>query len=281
MSAMLRRSWPSWGSTRRAVARVRVMLMTVRSAVASIRLVFGAVFGQVQKGLFEVVLAGLLAQAVRACRRRSAALAHQQHPFAAGGLVHHMAGHQQGLARRRPGSSNSCQRSRRSTGSRPTVGSSSSSSSGSPTQRGSQRDPGALAAGQVRPVQRVLLSVQTDVGRGLLNADRRRAGQGGEVAQVLLHAEVGIHRAGLGHVGDPVAQAGRCRPAWPSTRTVPDRISWTPARQRISVVLPQPLGPIRPVTEPAGTAAVQLVDHHLARPDHGEVGDLDRRLGRR
>jgi hypothetical protein len=42
----------------------------------------------------------------------------------------------------------------------------------------------------------------------------------------------------------------------PNTCTVPDRIFWTPTMQRISVVLPLPLGPSRPVTAPL--AMVQL-----------------------
>src|SRR4029453_16483941 len=41
----------------------------------------------------------------------------------------------------------------------------------------------------------------------------------------------------------------------PSTRSDPDRITWTPTIDLINVDLPLPLGPRSPVTTPARTAA--------------------------
>ena len=59
---------------------------------------------------------------------------------------------------------------------------------------------------------------------------------------------------------------------WPSTVTVPDLTICTPTIARISVVLPLPLGPSRPVTLPAGmaqvmpcsTRALAALDHEVA-----------------
>src|SRR5439155_11012380 len=50
----------------------------------------------------------------------------------------------------------------------------------------------------------------------------------------------------------------------PSTVTVPPATICTPTIERISVVLPHPLGPIRPVTEPRGTS--KLIDRTTSRP---------------
>ena len=72
----------------------------------------------------------------------------------------------------------------------------------------------------------------------------------GEVAEVLRDGEVVVDAGGLGDVADPVAQ----RPAAGRLAEAPRRsrpsTCWTPTRQRISVDLPHPDGPSRPVTPP-------------------------------
>ena len=147
------------------------------------------------------------------------AVAHEQQPVAALGLVHHVAGDEQRRARvgeraeRVP-------ESRRSTGSSPTVGSSSTSSSGSPSSAVGQRDAGLLAARQRRD----------DAALGAGEPDRRdrrvdvvRAPtprMAREVVEVLAHGEVAVDGRRLGHVADAAAQRGA--PAGrPSTVTAP------------------------------------------------------------
>ena len=75
----------------------------------------------------------------------------------------------------------------------------------------------------------------------------------GEEAQVLGDGEVVVDAGLLGDVADPVC-AGTPTPAGsPNTSTAPEVIRCTPTRPRISVVLPHPDGPSRPVTWPAAT----------------------------
>ena len=139
-----------------------------------------------------------------------AAVAHEQEGVAALGLVHHVARDEQGraavgeAAEHRP-------EVVRSTGSRPTVGSSSTSSSGSRAARpratrapaGRRRGgrPGGRRGGRDRPSR---------------SPRRRAAGRAehaGEVAQVLADGQVGVDRRRLRDVADPAAQAAASRPA--------------------------------------------------------------------
>src|SRR5690606_37170949 len=79
--------------------------------------------------------------------------------------------------------------------------------------------------------------------------------EAGEVAHVLAHRQVVVDARCLGEVADLPAQrrrAGRVA----STVTRPDRITWVPTMARMRVVLPLPLGPISPVTTPAGMRAL-------------------------
>ena len=102
-------------------------------------------------------------------------------------------------------------RSRRSTGSRPTVGSSSTSSSGESSRATASDDPGQLAAGQLAD-HLVALVGEVDLLEHPVDVRARRPQDGGEVPQVLDHREVGVDRGSLGDVADPAAQrraAGR------------------------------------------------------------------------
>ena len=69
-----------------------------------------------------------------------------------------------------------------------------------------------------------------------------------EVAEVLAHGQVGVHRRRLGHVADAPAQLGRARRLAEHGDRRPPSTICTPTTARISVVFPQPLGPSRPVT---------------------------------
>ena len=97
------------------------------------------------------------------------------------------------------------QRSRRRTGSRPTVGSSSTKQLGLAQEGDSQRDPGPLASGEAsdaiacRVVQADLVDHSIDVVGG-------RAEDSGEVADVLRDREVCVDGGILRHIGDPAAQ---------------------------------------------------------------------------
>ena len=105
----------------------------------------------------------------------------------------------------------SCQRSRRSSGSSPTVGSSSTSSSGSPS-RAQASETRARWPPESRPTMSPRAVLQRDRSECLVAAGCRDAEHRREVAQVGLHREVGVHGRGLGDVPDAGAQwrcAGR------------------------------------------------------------------------
>ena len=169
------------------------------------------------------------------------------------GLVHHVARDEQGRAAvgERAGTSPTGRAAAPGRG--PTVGSSSTSSGGSSEERRRERDPRPLAARErgrrpgrrIRPGRPSPITASTRAG-----ADAEHAR---EVAQVLAHRQVAVHRRRLRDVADP-RRAARGDPAGsPSTRDAcPTATIWTPTIARISVDLPQPLGPSRPVTAPAG-----------------------------
>ena len=81
-----------------------------------------------------------------------------------------------------------------------------------------------------------------------------------EIGEVLTDGQVAVHRRCLRHVADGAAQLGRARPA---RRTRSQRAARRPGT-RMSVVLPQPLGPRRPVTELP--AAAQSISRRTSRP---------------
>ena len=77
----------------------------------------------------------------------------------------------------------------------------------------------------------------------------RNAVQVGEIPHVVDDAQVVVDGRFLRDVADAATQRGD--PAgWPRTVTVPDATIWVPTIERMSVVLPQPDGPRRPVTVP-------------------------------
>ena len=141
-------------------------------------------------------------------------------------------------------------RSRRSTGSSPTVGSSSTSSSGSPS-RAAASDTRARWPPESRPTTTSRVAAEADLvehpverRRGdAEHAPRSSAGSRARSGRRRPTAPGSRSRPGGAARGDP---AGR-----PSTRTSPPATTWTPTSARIRVILPQPLGPSRPVTEPA------------------------------
>ena len=75
-----------------------------------------------------------------------------------------------------------------------------------------------------------------------------------EEVEVLPRRQVAVDRRRLRHVADAAAQR-RCSRRCAQHDTAPPAIRWTPTTARMSVVLPQPLGPISPVTAPARTVA--------------------------
>ena len=99
------------------------------------------------------------------------------------------------------------QRSRRSTGSRPTVGSSSTSTLGLVEERRCERDARPLPARE--PPDEVGGHVgEADTLDHLVDAHERRAEHAREVRQVLAHREVAVDRRRLRHVADAAPQRG-------------------------------------------------------------------------
>ena len=141
------------------------------------------------------------------------------------------------------------QRSRRSTGSRPTVGSSRTSTSGSFEQRRRERHACPLATGEP-PDEPARLVAETDPSDRRVDAVARDAEHAREVVEVLAHGEIAVDGGRLGHVRRAGRAAPASRPAAPSTVTSPPATTCTPTIARISVDLPLPLGPRRPVTAP-------------------------------
>ena len=140
------------------------------------------------------------------------ALAQQHEPVAAGRLVHDVARDDEGVAALGEVRGRASHRSRRSTGSRPTVGSSSTSSVGRPTR---------AAASETRdswPPERSWTSWSaydtrsTSLERavdGLAQLGAAQADGAAEVGDVVAHAEVGVDARALGDVADLGAQHRR------------------------------------------------------------------------
>ena len=138
--------------------------------------------------------------------------------------------------------------STRSTGSRPTVGSSSTSSAGSPSRATASETRERWPPESRLTIRSRSLARATGLD-ALARPGRADAEDPGEEAEVLGDGEVVVHAGLLGDVADPVAQR-RVPAGEPSTSTAPLVIRCTPTIERISVVLPQPDGPSRPVTCP-------------------------------
>ena len=104
-------------------------------------------------------------------------------------------------------------------------------------------------------------------------------GRLGRHQQVLGHGEVleqlqGLERAGQAEAGPPVGRRG-ARPARPSSEMRPAAAGTRPEMASRAVVLPAPLGPMRPVTVPAPQVEVD-VGHRLHRPEpHGQAPHLE------
>ena len=158
---------------------------------------------------------------VPVCRSSSAgavvgddpALAHQQQPVAAGGLVHHVAGDEHAGAVLGEPVEGAPQVHRAAPGPGPTVGSSSTSSVGLAEQGDGERDPRALAAGELGRRSGPAGPPRSTVADAPRRRGPRHPEDPGEEGQVLGHGEVVVHARLLGDVADPVAQgrrAGRC-----------------------------------------------------------------------
>ena len=184
--------------------------------------------------------------------RKDAPVADQHELVAAIGLVHHVARDEQ----RRPGLREPVERV-------PEIAAQHRVESdgrlvedehvGATEQRGRERHARALAAGE----RADLPSREPDRGRPSRALPRRgpeplrrsaRSSRGSPARSGRRRPRAPASRSRCG-----VVAPGRRR-ARPSTSTVPLRIIWTPTIARISVVLPDPLGPSRPVTLPPGTS---------------------------
>ena len=165
----------------------------------------------------------------------------------------------------------SSQRSRRRTGSSPTVGSSRTSSSGWPSSAAASETrarwpPGEPRDDAVRRARRATTSSSTRSTVVRPAAPRTRA----KKREVLAHGEVAVDRRRLRHVADargaaPATPAGCAEHRRPS----PPATICTPTIARISVDLPLPLGPSSPVTEPAATSQLSPAARlrHRERPE--------------
>ena len=168
-----------------------------------------------------------------------------------------------------PSCLNSAMRCTRCTGSAPFSGSSSTSTCGSHHERG----------GDLRALAHALAEAVDAAGR------RRRASRPigsavvgrvpvgdavevGDVAHELAGGEPGRHRFVLGHERQRAVHTSRSRRgSRPSTRTVPWLTPIRPVIARISVVLPAPFGPSRPVT-PGTERAAELRQRDLRPEPH-------------
>ena len=178
------------------------------------------------------------------------AVAHEQQAVAALGLVHHVARDEQ----RGAGCGEPVERSPRARGAGPDRGRRSARRGrAAPArfeQRGGERDRG--------PARRPTASRRSGP-RGRRGRRREHLGhavaadadEAREVAEVLGHREVAVDRRGLGDVADARSAAAR-EPARLAEhrRRCRRRRRCTPTIARIRVVLPHPLGPSSPVTEP-------------------------------
>ena len=150
-------------------------------------------------------------------------------------------------------SRNIAHRSRRRTGSRPTVGSSSTSSCGS-FRSAVASETRARWPPESRSTTRSANSRQPDRrdhglhprGRRPEHAARSSAGSRAPRGRRTPTAPASRSRRARRRAGDPAGS--------PRTVTLPDATIWTPTIARMSVDLPQPLGPSRPVTAPAATS---------------------------
>ena len=188
-------------------------------------------------------------QSVRGVVGDQPALAHQQQPVAAGGLVHHVAGDQHrgaGLGEPVEGLPQlDAQHRVEADG-----GLVEDQQRRFAEQRDGQRDP--ASAGRRRAGRRCWSRwlVEGDGLDALVDPVGADAEDPGEEAEVLGDGEVVVHAGLLGDVADLVAQGRRRRRAIPSTSTLAAGDPLHADDRRISVVLPQPEGPSRPVTWP-------------------------------
>ena len=101
----------------------------------------------------------------------------------------------------------------------------------------------AASAMSARPTRSITSST-----RAARDAEHAR-----EVGEVLAHREVGVDRRRLRHVADAAPQRRARRPGARARARRPPATICTPTIARISVDLPLPLGPSRPVTTPPST----------------------------
>ena len=193
--AAVRWSCRSWVSTRPATANRIRAVMPARRLSTSVR-----------NACLDVCGAGAARAGRRGWRRRAAG------PRASAAAGRSAPPRPSRGWRRTPSSPasasrwNSAHRSRRSTGSSPTVGSSRTSRSGLAEQGDRQRDPRALPAGE--PVDHLVSRCVREVDRldAAIHLGGRHAEHPREEPQVLLDGEVVVHAGCLGDVADPVAQ---------------------------------------------------------------------------
>ena len=183
------------------------------------------------------------------------ALAHQQQPVAAVGLVHHVAGDEHRRAvvgepvEQRPqvAAQHRVEADGRLVEHQQVRASRAARRRGWPASAGRRRAgrrPGpAWSARSTASTRRV----------HLVAADAEHPG---EEREVLGDGEVVVHAGGLGDVADPVAQRGAPGLLAERPRPCPPASCWTPTRERISVDLPQPGRPEQP-GDPAADREVE------------------------
>ena len=217
--------------------------------------VMRACLDQREKRLPEIRVAGPRAQLGRRSRWRAAGRRASAAGRRSGGLVHHVARHEQRRAARP-----------RARGT-------------SPTARAAAPGRGRRSARRARAAR---VAEQRGGERHARRAGRRRAsattcvGMLGQAdgREHLVDARRPARRGCARSSGGSRARSGRRTPTAPASRSPrvrrragepagrpstvdrrPLATSWTPTIARISVVLPEPLGPSRPVTEPAETVS--------------------------
>ena len=122
-------------------------------------------------------------------------------------------------------------------------------------ERRAERDAGLLTAGE--PSDDVSgQGHEVDGSEHLVDPLCRRIEDPREVAEVLANGQIPVIPTAPGSCRRRAARNEGAPPSSPRTRTVPDWMRCTPTIERISVVLPLPLGPSRPVTAPRRTVRV-------------------------
>ena len=202
------------------------------------------------------------------------ALAHEQQPVAAGGLVHHVAGDEHGgtgVGQPVEGLPQLDPQHRVETDGRLVE----HQQARLVEQGHGQGDPRALAARELGRPRDPARSSSLTVSRHCCDPVVADTEDAGEEAEVLGDRQVVVHAGLLGDVADLASAATPTRPVSRARRPCPPVRRCTPTSERISVVLPQPDGPSRPVTSPAATWNVEVAQDLVATTGHLEGAHLD------